>query len=115
MESYFDSAFGFSGARSADSSSYIHAQYPVSGVTHKRAGGDGEDDGFNISAYRYHEEDPLVFDGGVRMVWRIGDYGNPHTRPDSPKCYIDKPSANDTLVFHPRPTTVTSYAWVYTY
>ena len=50
-------------------------------------------------------------------MWRIGEYDN---RVDvgkraSPKCYIDHPGKGDTVVLHPTESTVTSYAWVYTW
>jgi hypothetical protein len=31
------------------------------------------------------------------------------------KCYIDQPGPNDHVVLHPTASTVTSYAWVYTW
>ena len=78
------------------------------------AGADGE---VHWSAYRFHEQDPVLFHGGIRFMWRIGDYDN---RVDlnkrwSPKCYIDQPGPGDTVVLHPTASTVTSYAWVYTW
>jgi len=118
MEDYFDSAYGF------------HAgafHLPVSGCTHRKVGawrgdsGGHADGGVNatrsleVSAYRFHEEDPLFFDGGVRMSWRVGDYSNPHTHPESPKCYINAPGPGDKPVGTVLNTTVTSYAWVYTW
>ena len=69
-----------------------------------------------LSAYRFHEEDPIAFVDGVRFEWRIGDVMNPKTHPESPKCFIDeldvkvgdKISAGGCAN-----TTVWSYAWVY--
>ena len=79
-------------------------------------GGSGGDE-VRWSAYRFHEQDPVLFHGGIRFMWRIGDYDN---RVDpakrwSPKCYIDQPGPGDTVVLHPTASTVTSYAWVYTW
>ena len=34
------------------------------------------DDKVHWSAYRFHEQDPVLFHGGVRLMWRIGDYDN---------------------------------------
>ena len=104
MEDFFDSAYGF------------HAgpyRFPVSGCTHRQTDGDG----IAVSAYRYHEEDPIAFSGGVRFVWRIGDLINTvdAEHADSPKCYIDKQGPNDRVVGNPKPTTVSSYAWVYSW
>jgi|EP01047_Picozoa_sp_COSAG01_P020700 hypothetical protein len=64
---------------------------------------------------RFHEEDPIAFNEGVRFVWRIGDIINGRTHPESPKCFIEKldTAAGDSVVGKPAPTTVTSYAWVY--
>ena len=67
------------------------------------------------SAYRFHEEDPIAFSGGVRFMWRIGDLVNPAKHPDSPKCFIDQKQPGDRLAGNPQPSIVTSYAWVYTW
>ena len=120
-EDYFDSAYGF------------HAgpyHLPVSGCTHRKLGAELAAPGGNetagealggvrsleVSAYRFHEEDPLAFSGGVRMVWRNGEYINPKTHPESPKCLIEQPGPGDKpaggVVMN---TTITSYAWVYTW
>ena len=66
---------------------------------------------------RARAQDPLLFHGGLRFMWRIGDY---HNHEDSkyqasPKCFIDQPGAHDTVVGSPTPTKVTSYTWVYTW
>eukprot|EP01052_Picozoa_sp_SAG31_P036207 SAG31_NODE_4483_length_3196_cov_36.451082_2_plen_97_part_00 len=94
-----------------------------------------------VSAYRFHEEDPLAFtDGesavhyslwfvrtvfalsvaayscaaGVRLVWRISDILNYNLL--SPKCFIEtvNTSAGDQDLGG-GPTTVSSYVWVYTW
>ena len=92
--------------------------FPVSGCTH-REGVQGKNHApMAISAYRFHEEDPVVFSGGVRMHWRIGDVQNPKTHPESPKCYIenltksrgDMPAAGGAAN-----TTVSTLAWVYSW
>jgi hypothetical protein len=103
MEDFFDSAYGF------------HAgpyHFPVSGCTHREHWGER---GMAVSAYRFHEEDPIAFTGGAKFVWRIGDLTNEATHPESPKCYIDQKGPGDKVVGSPQPTTVTSYAWVYTW
>jgi hypothetical protein len=64
--------------------------------------------GLQWSAYRFHEEDPIAFSGGVRFMWRIGDLVNPTTHPESPKCYIDKMESGDRLAGNPQPSIVTS-------
>eukprot|EP01050_Picozoa_sp_SAG11_P036611 SAG11_NODE_14020_length_628_cov_1.368620_1_plen_92_part_00 len=89
-----------------------------------------------VSAYRFHEEDPLAFsDGkpvcmsgclcvsilhstllasGVKVEWRIADILN-YNLP-SPKCFIEhvNQSAGDQSLGGSA-TTVTSYVWVYTW
>ena len=97
MEDFFDSSYGFSGG-------VFHQ--PVSGCTHRDGGGGG---GMALSAYRFHEEDPIAFSGGVKFQWRVGDIINARTHPESPKCFIEKldTAAGDSLApsaasFHPR-------------
>ena len=103
MEDFFDSSYGFSGGP-------FHQ--PVSGCTHK----DGSH-GMALSAYRFHEEDPIAFSGGVKFQWRVGDIINPRTHPSSPKCFIEtlNATAGDSYVGKRAPATVSTYAWVYTW
>jgi len=62
---------------------------PVAGLTHI----DPRDHSF--SAYRFHEEDPIVFRTGLRLTCRCGE-------------------KIDGKVFHdPKDTVYTSYVWVY--
>jgi len=61
------------------------------------------------------QEDPIFFNDGIKFHWRIGDLINPKTHPDSPKCFIDQKGPGDAVVGKPENTTVTSYAWVYTW
>ena len=68
MEDFFDSSYGFSGG-------VFHQ--PVSGCTHR----EGKGGGMALSAYRFHEEDPIAFSGGVKFLWRVGDIMNPATHP----------------------------------
>eukprot|EP01045_Picozoa_sp_COSAG04_P006906 COSAG04_NODE_348_length_16121_cov_7.375172_15_plen_100_part_00 len=78
-----------------------------------------------VSAYRFHEEDPLAFDGGVRLVWRIADILNYDRNigstwrggASSPKCWIEGPvnAAAGDQGLEAAPTTVSSYVWVYTW
>lgn len=67
-----------------------------------------------VSAYRFHEEDPLAFAEGVKVVWRVSDILN-YNLP-SPKCFIEavNRSAGDQSLGG-APTVVTSYVWVYTW
>ena len=102
MEDFFDSAYGFGGGE---------FKYPVSGCTHR----DASKHGMKLSAYRFHEEDPIAFSDGIKFQWRIGDLINPKAHPESPKCFIDQPGPGDKVVGRPMNTTVTTYAWVYTW
>ena len=66
---------------------------PVAGLTHidpDRAGSP-----FRFSAYRFHEDDPVPFQDGLRLVWRNGEELGGHKFGD------------------PKPTTLTSYVWDY--
>eukprot|EP01113_Clastostelium_recurvatum_P035244 TRINITY_DN488_c0_g1_i1.p1 TRINITY_DN488_c0_g1~~TRINITY_DN488_c0_g1_i1.p1 ORF type:complete len:437 (+),score=110.68 TRINITY_DN488_c0_g1_i1:126-1436(+) len=94
-EDYFDSAWYFN-------SGEFHL--PVSGYTHY----DTAAPGINWSAYRFHEMDPLQFSDGLQFVWRNGDAYDA----SGIKCLIDqggKPAGSPTV------STVTTYAWVYTW
>ena len=65
---------------------------PQAGLTHK------DETNFTFSAYRFHDIDPLLFAGGVRLACRCGEMlGNKIAGPTG------KPMA----------TTYTTYAWVY--
>ncbi len=62
---------------------------PVAGLTHL----DGKNSSF--SAYRFHEQDPVFFHGGLRLTCRCGE-------------------ELDGKVFHdPKQTTYTTYVWLY--
>jgi hypothetical protein len=60
---------------------------PQSGLTHK--------DNTSFSAYRFHDEDPIFFTRGLRLTCRCGE------------------KIGDLVFGDPRPTTYTTYAWVY--
>jgi hypothetical protein len=66
---------------------------PLAGLTHLDA--DKAGSLFRFSAYRFHEEDPIPFQSGLRLVWRNGEELRGHRFGD------------------PRPTTLTSYVWAY--
>jgi hypothetical protein len=67
---------------------------PVAGLTHKEEDIAGL---CRFSAYRFHEQDPIFFQRGFRLVWRNGE------KKDG-KVYGDAP---------PLPTQATSYVWIY--
>ena len=66
---------------------------PLAGLTHRD--GDGAGSLFRFSAYRFHEDDPVPFQRGLRLVWRNGEELRGHRFGD------------------PKPTQVNSYVWVY--
>jgi Protein of unknown function (DUF2961) len=66
---------------------------PLSGLTHMDPDKNGSL--FRFSAYRFHEDDPIPFQTGLRLVWRNGEELRGHRFGD------------------PKPTAVTSYVWVY--
>lgn len=102
-EDYFDSAYYFNAGQ---------FELPVSGYTHIGTSAGGN---VTFSAYRFHEKDPLVFHNGGRFMWRVGDLVDAQLRPDSPKCFIDAPTAHSRPAGHPQPSRVTTYTWVYTW
>jgi len=65
---------------------------PLSGLTHKEEEADGT---CRFSAYRFHEDDPIIFQKGIRLAWRNGEEkdGKPYGTPQ-----------------HGR---ATSYVWLY--
>ncbi|MGO8786325.1 MAG: DUF2961 domain-containing protein [Terriglobia bacterium] len=65
---------------------------PMAGLTHKKTPKHGTS---RFSAYRFHEDDPVIFQKGFRLVWRNGEEND------------GKPYAP------PHPTELTSYVWLY--
>jgi hypothetical protein len=66
--------------------------FSQAGLTHK-----GENDN-SFSAYRYHDEDPLVFSDGIRLSCRCGERRGEKTF---------------GTTGNPRSTTYTTYTWTY--
>ena len=66
--------------------------FPIAGLTHKEQEADGT---CRFSAYRFHEDDPIIFQKGLRLAWRNGEEkdGKPYGMPQ-----------------HSR---ATSYVWLY--
>jgi len=95
-EDYFDSGWYFNAGE-------FH--FPVSGYTHYKDNGGS----LTWSAYRFHEQDPLQFTDGFRLVWRNGDANDPKT---GLKCFIE---TGVNVVGSPTISNITSYAWVYTW
>lgn len=67
---------------------------PLAGLTHKSQDPEGN---CSFAAYRFHEEDPILFHRGFRLLWRNGE-------------------EKDGKVYGPAPpqsSQVTSYVWIY--
>lgn len=94
-EDYYNSAWAFSAGM-------FHM--PTAGLTYLN-----RTNGLTISAYRFHDMDPLPFQDGFRLVWRNGDAIDPKT---GHKCFIE---TGGNVVGHPTKSLVTFYAWVYTF
>lgn len=62
---------------------------PVAGLTHFSDKGSS-----SFSAYRFHEQDPVFFQNGLRLTCRCGE-------------------EIDGQVWHPKETTYTTYTWLY--
>jgi len=95
-EDYFDSAFYFNAGT---------FRFPVSGLTHVDTTGKG---GYptTLSAYRFHEADPIVWNKSFKFVWRNGDTIDPA---NGQKCIDD----GGNVVGNPTTSIVNSVAWVY--
>lgn len=65
---------------------------PQAGLTHK------DESTYSISAYRYHDEDPVVFSDGFRLSCRCGERRGEKTF---------------GTTGHPQPAKYTTYAWIY--
>ena len=65
---------------------------PLAGLTHKEQAADGT---CRFSAYRFHEDDPIIFQKGFRLAWRNGEEkdGKPYGSPQQSRA--------------------TSYVWLY--
>jgi hypothetical protein len=82
MEDYFLGTYYFNKGR---------YYTPVAGVTHLVPEKE-------LSAYRFHERDPVFFDGGLRLTVRAGEEFNGK---------VFGPEAG------PRDTELTTYVWLY--
>jgi len=92
-EDYFDSAWYFNAGE---------FRFPVAGMTRLTDGGGKS----VVSAYRFHEEDPLPFERGCRFMWRNGDTVDPAGR----KCFMQNGGG---VVGSPSASNLISYGWVY--
>lgn len=65
----------------------------ISGLTHK------DEATAQVSAYRFHDEDPIFFQHGMRLTCRCGD--------------TEHATLQGQPYLNPQPTRFTTYAWVY--
>lgn len=95
-EDYFDSAYYFNGGQFVtENSGFTHYASNSQGVT--------------FSAYRFHDQDPLFFNDGIKFVWRNGDATDPAT---GLKCLIE---TGGNTVGSPTVANVVAYVWYYTW
>jgi hypothetical protein len=93
-EDYFSSAYYFNaGPFYGD----------ISGLTHSS----NDNGNLQLSAFRLHDQDPLGFSDGVRLVWRNGDVTDPST---GLKCTLE---TGGNVVGSPTAANVTIYGWAY--
>ena len=118
VEDYFDSGYYF-GADSGDAAGVLFAN-ALSGLTLFQRAAPYE----RLSAYRFHNTDPLVMVDGGALTWQVGAQGHP----GATKCGNPAAAGTEGLDFGPRPLhrhpsasralspiNVTTYAWVYVY
>eukprot|EP01087_Luapelamoeba_hula_P003995 TRINITY_DN13963_c0_g1_i1.p1 TRINITY_DN13963_c0_g1~~TRINITY_DN13963_c0_g1_i1.p1 ORF type:complete len:350 (+),score=48.67 TRINITY_DN13963_c0_g1_i1:253-1302(+) len=96
-EDYFDSAFTFNAGP---------FRLPVSGCTHIKQGSGPF--GNTMSAYRFHNTDPIIWHSDFVLQWRNGDTLDPK---NGQKCIDD----SGTSVGRPAASMVNSFVWLYHY
>ncbi|KAL0490080.1 elongation factor G [Acrasis kona] len=92
IEDYFQSAFTFNGGE---------FRYPGAGLNVKFPGDTG------LSAYKFHTDDPFLFNDGLRLTLRNGDTFDPET---NLKCVLLE---GGQPVGSPQLSVVSSHTWVY--
>ena len=78
----------------------------------------GPSNTFNITfaAYKFFENDPILFSDSMSLMWKTGSNGDcPNVWPPNKGSEKDMNDRGDGKVDADQTTTVTSYAWVYTY
>lgn len=114
VEDYFDSGYYF-GADSGDKLGTLFHN-ALSGLVMFERDGDRE----SLSAYRFHNRDPLFMADGGKLTWQVGCQGHP----GATKCGNPVPPSTSaaSILGSPKPVgrtlspiNVTTYAWVYTF
>eukprot|EP01084_Bolivina_argentea_P116701 207301_1 len=77
-------------------------------------GGPSNTMNITMAAYKFFENDPILFSDSISLMWKTGSNGDcPNVWP--PNKGSEKDINEDVKVNADQTTTVTSYAWVYTY
>jgi len=92
-EDYFVSAFYFNAGE-------FHGS--MSGFTHRNTSSTGE---VSLSAYRFHDQDPIFFNDGFRFTWRNGDVYDEQGF----KCTAEK----GTPAGNPQKSRIDAQTWAY--
>ena len=95
-EDYFDSAFYFNAGPFRQENA---------GLTHY-SDDSAQGGQVRVSAYRNHDVDPIWFDGGFRLLWRVGDVSDEAGH----KCTLEK---GGSPVGSPQASYVNAYTWAY--
>ena len=92
---------------------FLSAYYFNKGIYHLHNSGLTYYDGAGtMSAYKFFENDPVLFSSSLELTWRCGE-----TFDGDQGCPTDWPPPNSSLSKSPSPsdTTITTYTWVYEY
>jgi len=74
-----------------------------------------------VSAYKFFEEDPVMFEHSFQLIWRCSEQFDNKCFKVSKECYIkggseyckDKDKIIKQSKFKPGPANITSYVWIY--
>ena len=114
MRAYIDGSDQTTWLSSGTEDFFLSAYYFNKGIYHlDNAGLTFKDSKGSMSAYKFFENDPLLFTKSLALVWRCGETIN-----GKDGCPNDWPPPNSTVgIKHEIPnlasTTVTTYTWVY--
>lgn len=95
---------------------FLSAYYFNKGIYHLPNAGLTYKENSTLSAYKFFENDPLLFTSSFELIWRCGE-----TQGDQNGCPSDFPSSSAAVRNRPQdykpntvyPTKVTTYTWVY--
>ena len=117
MRAKIDGAANTTWLSSGTEDFFLSAYYFDNGVYHTQNSGlTYKDNKGTMSAYKFFENDPLLFSKSLQLAWRCGEKrdGVDGCPSDYPPPGVDSPRAGEpvkgTVLSN---TTVTTYAWVY--